>query len=341
MRKHWRVTTVLLLTMVLAGCTASPTPTTASQVMEEGATQPPPSATPISPTETPLPTQTNTPEPTPSPTPRFAKAQDDFTSRSEIWGECENCAWEDGQLKFGPFPPSGSGQDQIFYVFCEACGEHMYYRVAADVTYVEGYGGDRTFGILAGLGIHDILAAGTVTTAQHAMYETFDLTTKRWGDSPFRVYGAVAPGSGTNRIEVAIVPSQAGRGADITMNVNGKNLIVLYDEKVMPSKVGLYLGWHSIGVAYDNFEYEQFETPEEEIAALSLTPCTISEGDLFLLDHLVGVSGKLTRVNDAGSIWTATLEGGGVNYRSRLILKSTTYGWRRNRRRLKTMPAYT
>ena len=125
------------------------------------------------------------------------------------------------------------------------------------------------------------------------------------------MYGAVAPGSGTNRIEVTIHPGKAQGGADITVAVNGRNLILLYDQKVMPSKVGLYLGWHSIGVAFDNFEYEQFETPEEEIAALSLTPCDITEGDIFNLYQTVGVSGKLTRVNEAETIWTATLEGGG------------------------------
>ena len=311
MRKRWKSFTVFLLTMVLVGCSTSSKATTVPQEMDEVATQPPPSATPVPATETPAPTRTDTPEPTPSPTPRITRLQDDFSSRSEIWGECENCEWEEGRLIFGPFPPHGTGQDQIFYVFCEACGENKYYRVAADVPYVEGYGGDRTFGILAGLGINDILAAGTVSTSQHNLYETFDLTTKRWGGTPFRVYGAVAPGYGTNRIEVTIRPAKSHGGADITVAVNGRNLILLYDRKVMPSKVGLYLGWHSIGVAFDNFEYEQFETPEEEIAALSLTPCDIPGGDLFLLDQTAGVRGTLTRVNDAGSIWTATLEGGG------------------------------
>lgn len=311
MWKPWIALFLLLLVLVMGACSSSPQPTTATSWFDESETEPPPSATPVPATETPLPTRTDTPEPTPSPTPRIVKLQDDFTSRSEIWGECENCEWEEGRLIFGPFPPHGTGQDQIFYVFCEACGENKYYRVAADVTYIEGYGGDRTFGILAGLGINDILAAGTVSTSQHNLYETFDLTTKRWGGTPFRVYGAVASGYGTNRIEVTIRPAKSHGGADITIAVNGRNLILLYDQKVMPSKVGLYLGWHSIGVAFDNFEYEQFETPEEEIAALSLTPCDITEGDIFHLYQTVGVSGKLTRVSDAETIWTATLEGGG------------------------------
>lgn len=306
--------TVLLLTCVVSAAGACSTPPESTPVtpgVEDEVTQPPPTSTPEPATSTPVPTHTNTPVPTPSPTPGIVKLQDDFTSRSDIWGECENCEWEEGRLVFGPLPPHGTGQDQIFYVFCEACGENKYYRVAADVTYVEGYGGDRTFGILAGLGVNDILAAGTVSTSQHLLYETFDLTTKRWGGTPFRVYGAVAPGYGTNHIEVEISPAKSHGGADITVGVNGRNLILLYDQKVMPSKVGLYLGWHSIGVAFDNFEYEQLETPKDEIAALSLTPCDITEGDIFHLYQTVGVTGKLTRVHDAETIWTATLDAGG------------------------------
>jgi hypothetical protein len=311
MRKCCLVFIIFLFIVSVAACSPSPQPTTAISEVELTATQVPPSATPLPPMDTPVPTQTDTPEPTPSPTPRIIKLQDDFSSRSEIWGECENCVWEEGRFIFGPFEPHGTGQDQIFYIFCEACGENKYYRVAADVTYVEGYGGDRTFGILAGMGINDVLAAGTVSTSQHALYETFDLTTKRWGGTPFRVYGAVAPGSGTNHIEVSIVPAKSRGGADITVAVNGKNLILLYDQKVVSSKVGLYLGWHSIGVAFDNFEYEQFEMPEAEAAALSLTPCDIVEGDIFHLYQTVGVTGTLTRVTDQETIWTATLEGGG------------------------------
>ncbi len=311
MRKSCRTLGIAFVLVLITACSSGAQPTTAIPQLAVTATKPPPSVTPVPPSETPVPSPTITPEPTPSPTPRIIKLQDDFSSRSEIWGDCEICAWEEGRLIFGPYEPHGSGQDQIFYVFCEACGENKYYRVAADVTYVEGYGGDRTFGILAGLGIHEVLAAGTVSTSQHAMYETFDLTTKRWGGTPFRTYGAVAPGAGTNRIEVSVVPAKSQGGADITVSVNGRNLILLYDQKVMPSKVGLYLGWHSIGVAFDNFEYEQLEMPEEEAAALSLAPCDIVEGDIFHLYQTVGVTGELTRVADQETIWTATLEGGG------------------------------
>lgn len=200
------------------------------------------------------PAPTNTPRPTS--TPEVRKIEDDFAARSEIWGECENCVWEDGILLFGPYPPKGSGQDQIFYVICEACGEHSFYRVAADVSYSEGYGADRTFGILAGLQSNGFLGAGTITTSQHALYETFDFGTKRWGGTEFNTFVAVRPGRATNRIEVTISPSGSPNRADIVVSVNGSIVIQLWDQPVQASKAGLYLGWHSIGVVFDNFDYE-------------------------------------------------------------------------------------
>jgi hypothetical protein len=203
---------------------------------------------------TPMPTASDTPVPTS--TPEGGIITDDFSSRSEIWGDCENCEWKDGALYFGPFPPFGSGQNQIFYLICIECREHMYYRVAADVTYLEGYGADRTFGILAGLTSNDFMGAGTVTTSQHALYETFDFNSNTWGGTPFRQFGAVRPGRATNRVEVVIKPGSMVGRADIFVNVNGENVIVQFNQSVEPSRVGLYLGWHSVGVIYDNFEFE-------------------------------------------------------------------------------------
>lgn len=243
----------ILLSACASNLPASPTLSmpAAPTITEAGASLP----TSTSPaTSTPLPVPSDTPLPTS--TPEVRKIEDDFAARSEIWGECENCIWKDGILLFGPYPPKGSGQDQIFYVICEACGEHSFYRVAADVSYSEGYGADRTFGILAGLQSNGFLGAGTITTSQHALYETFDFGTKRWGGTEFNTFAAVRPGRATNRIEVTIRPSASPNRADIVVNVNGKNVIQLWDQPVQASKAGLYLGWHSIGVVFDNFEYE-------------------------------------------------------------------------------------
>ena len=239
---------ILAVTMVAqtdeASTLAAPTPTPSPV--------PQPSATQIAPTPTPPPQPTATAGP--------FKLQDDFSSRSLIWGDCENCEWKNGALYFGPFPPAGSGPDQVFYILCEACGEVTYYRVAADVAYAEGYAADRTFGILAGLQGDDLLSAGTITTRQHALYETFDFNARRWGGTPFDLFGAVKPGRATNRIEVTLKRTATPGKADVFVNVNGSNVIVLFNQDVRPSKVGLYLGWHSVGIIFDNFEFETDET---------------------------------------------------------------------------------
>ena len=174
------------------------------------------------PTDTPSPTDTPT-LPSPTETPAQILISDDFSSNSGIWGDCGQCEWKSGELYFGPYPvKENQGADQFFYVVCEACGENAFYRASADVTYFDGYGADRTFGILAGLvGDEEFIGAGTVTTNKHALYETFDFSTREWGGSPFKKYDAVRPGSNTNHIEVSITPNISNNTADITVSVNG------------------------------------------------------------------------------------------------------------------------
>ena len=226
--------------------------TLVAETAAEVPTEAPPTATSV---------PTNTPLPSPTPTPAPLVIEDDFSSKSDIWGECEVCEWKNGALYFGPYPPKETmGQDQVFYVTCEACGWPKYYRLAADVTAFEGYSGDRTFGLLAGLVGNKFLGAATITTHQHVLYETFDFDTQGWGGSPFKLYPeAVLYGSGaTNRIEVEVVPGTSWGSEEINVFVNGTKT-VSYEQEAEQVKVGLYLGWHSVGVRYDNFKFEELE----------------------------------------------------------------------------------
>ncbi len=245
---------IVLLAILLPGCQTSNQQQNAvtSAPSEVVATQIPPTETSAPPTDTPVPTHTPLPTATPGP----IVIRDDFSSQTDNWGDCEKCEWKDGALLFGPYPPR-SGADQIFYVICNTCGVHTYYRVSVDVTFFEGYG-DRTFGVMAGLTEDkDLIAAGTVSTFKDALYEAFNYSTKQWVSGTFKHFNAVGAGRATNRIVVEIKPASDPGSADINVSVNETTVISLLDQPVEPSWAGLYLGWHTVGASYDNFEYEE------------------------------------------------------------------------------------
>lgn len=180
---------------------------------------------------------------------------DDFASKSDIWGKCDKCEWKDGKLYFGPFDPKGQGINQLFPLICEACGEHTYFRIAADITFSEGMAGDRFFG--AGGVIPDEFYAGSsITPFQFGCLEVFNFTTNKWSGSKIERYGAIKPGSATNRVEFAIKPNSSG-GIDYYEIVNEKTIAVLYDREALDLQPALYLAWHSVGVSFDNFEFEE------------------------------------------------------------------------------------
>lgn len=249
---------VAVITLSLSACAGAPaTIAVGSPNVPPLASSTPSSAQVAESSPAPTPTLEPTEPPTATTVPKHFT--DDFSEQSDIWGPCETCEWIDGVLRFGPFPPVGEGWDQIFYIVCEACGERPYYRVAADVAFAEGYGADRSFGLLAGLQSNDYLGAGTITTSQHALYEAFDYRSGEWVEGDFIRFGAVRPGRAVNRVEVRIEATGTPGRATITVSVNGNDLVVLLDRDVRPSKAGLYLGWHSVAIDFDNFEYEAYE----------------------------------------------------------------------------------
>ena len=120
----------------IAMVTDTPTPTTTST-----ATVTPTATLTPTPTWTLRPTNTPTVTLTPGPFSFF----DSFASRSEGWEFCEACMWRDGTLIMGPYDPSS-----YFHVNrCWGCGAYTFYRVAVDVTFIDGEV-DRTFGFVFG-----------------------------------------------------------------------------------------------------------------------------------------------------------------------------------------------
>lgn len=226
------------------------------------------SPTPIPPTETPIPptatiTPTVPPTETPTITPTFTPEgplvyNDDFSKDNKNWKGCTGCRWQDGVLLMGPYQPRGEGYDQANYTICIACGKKTYFRLAVDATFAEGFT-DRFYGLLIGEGKQFQTIVG-ISPLQYAILARLDYTKGLWSllnASTENVYNKdVKPGKLVNRIEIIMSPAGAGH-ADLTMKLNGMVSFVTYKIPAEPAEVGLYIDWHSVGVAYDNFEFEE------------------------------------------------------------------------------------
>ena len=234
--------------------------TTVADAAKTQAALPPTATSTTAPTETAVATSTVTPTvaPTFTATPSGPLViKDDFESKSDIWGKCDKCEWKDGKLYFGPFPPRGNGIDQLFAVACEACGSHTYFRIAADLTFASGVAGDREFGVgLVKLG--EFLVGSGIAPSQFGALEVWNIKDNTFSGK-FKRYSAIKPGALTNRVEFTVKPN-AGGGTDYYLTINGKAVSVLsgiVKGSTSSLKPSIYLGWHSVGITVDNFEYEE------------------------------------------------------------------------------------
>jgi len=157
----------------------------------------------------------------------------------------------------GPYKP---GVDNDFHtIICDKCGERPFYRFAVDVTFTEGYG-DRGFGLLIYQTDNEHMDL-EITTFQTSLIWKYNEKQKLWTrmrTNPDIVFnGLVNAGSTTNRLEVDAKPNWTDGLTDYYIKINGKTSIILYALHSNSGKVGLVVGWHTIGVAFDNFEYEE------------------------------------------------------------------------------------
>jgi hypothetical protein len=214
-----------------------------------------PSLTPTSSPTAPPPTATSTATPEPGPI-VFA---DDFGEQTDEWLNCRTCEWTNGVLRMGPFPPSATLDRSS--TICGPCGDSSYFRLAVDVTHVEGQT-DRGYGLGFWWGEEELWAFEisplfllTLGVRYEIPNDLFELT----NPNPDQLLsGLVRPGYATNRLEIIVQPAGV-ESADIYYRVNGKNAFVLYNKPRHSGQVGLVVGFHSIQVAFDNFEFEELE----------------------------------------------------------------------------------
>jgi hypothetical protein len=259
-----KLTLLAMIPLMLAGCQSGPS------AQEQAATMVAQTAAAATNTPIPAPTSTPTQVPptstiTPTSAPTFTSTptgplviKDDFSKKSDIWGKCDKCEWRDGKLFFGPFDPNGNGTYQIFAVVCKACGTHAYFHMAADIAFASGIAGDRAYGV--GITVPDEFYAGTgIAPSQYGALAAADYSTNKWVGSKYLHLGVIKPGAATNRVEFNAKPNASG-GVDYYAIVNGNTITVLSNITARASttlKPSIYLGWHSVGISVDNFEYEE------------------------------------------------------------------------------------
>lgn len=223
---------------------------------------PAPTATPL-PTETPTTVPTNTPTatitrqptrtPTITPTPGPFSFFDDFTTDSGGWENCEGCTWKNGTLVLGPYDPSS-----FFHVnYCTGCGDNLYYRMAVDVTFIDGEV-DRFFGVIFADGDKYLYYLGISPWGFYTL-DKWQYDESYWENLAFEQSNAVIGSYSTNHIEVEIKPTSKAGYADYYIYINDSVVRVLYSVKVTPTWVGLGMNYHAQVAAYDNWEYVVIE----------------------------------------------------------------------------------
>ncbi|PKN94595.1 MAG: hypothetical protein CVU44_05790 [Chloroflexi bacterium HGW-Chloroflexi-6] len=265
MNKKAVLLSVLALTFAILACQVGGP--SAQEVVETmiaetaAAASPTPTKTPVPPTATITPTLPPTETPTITPTATLVGPivyTDDFSEHNKNWKGCVVCRWQDGALLMGPYKVNGEGTDQSHAAVCLPCGKKSYFRIAVDATFADGFT-DRLYGLLVGDSKKYITYVGIsplqIAVLARGDYEKgyFDLLNA----STENVFSKlVRPGKLVNHIEIIVSPAGAGT-ADFTMKINGTVSYVATNLPVEPSEVGLYLDWHSVGAAFDNFEFEE------------------------------------------------------------------------------------
>jgi len=270
------LTILLVLSILSAACDTGPSPqelaatyavetSVAAQGQTETAIALPtdtPTITPSStPTETSIPTETPTATRTrrPTNTPTITRTPgpfsyfDNFSSQSEGWPSCDGCVWQNGTLVMGPYDPSS-----FFHVnICMGCGANIYYRVAVDVTFIDGEV-DRTFGIIFGENSENAYYLGISPWGAYTV-ERYDFAGSYWTTVNSAFSGSVVGSYGTNHIEVLVQPSTTSANAEYWIYLNGDLILTIYSRPISESQVGLAMNYHAQVVAFDNWEYVVIE----------------------------------------------------------------------------------
>jgi len=247
----------LFLSLLLTACGGS-----APAEQQPAETAPPATDTPVPPTSTPLPTATDTPVPTDTAVPTITPTtgpiiiDDDFSADNGLF-KCDFCKVSDGALLMGPYPTELKGNP--YYTICSACGTATNYKMSVDTWFVDG-ASDRGFGLLLRENDGNLIDLEVSTWQVYGVWTynpSLATTTefKGWGAiTDGWVEGWLKPGRAVNHVDV-IMKTEGGQ-MTLTVTINDKGGRALNVESGS-GNVGLLVGMHSLGVAFDNFHFEE------------------------------------------------------------------------------------
>jgi hypothetical protein len=153
---------------------------------------------------------------------------------------------------FGPFEPENNLGEQFNMVVCNVCGEHMYYLVSVDATYLEGPT-DRFFGLTALIDAtsthwYRILYLGTSTWQVYAIRD-YDYKNSALKELNANLSGYINPGVSSNHLIIEVKSSSQPNLVDIDFTINGRSdVCALFTARsTYPGRIG-----HELSL-YDGF----------------------------------------------------------------------------------------
>jgi hypothetical protein len=239
---------VLLIVVGLACSTTSLAVPTAT--FQPQPTQVPPTALPSN--TPPPPTSTSTPAPTATitPTPGPIVINDDFSTDMGRF-TCSLCEVKNGEFFIGPYPSKDSFE--AYYALCNDCGSPTNYNMSFDVRFVSG-ASDRGFGAIIRENDGSFIDLEVTTWLVYGVWHYNAALSKSayaWDDAYTYgwVQGGLKAGTQTNHVEVTVQDDQ------LSIKLNGQNRVIKVPKG--HGHVGFMVGMHTLGVAFDNFHFEE------------------------------------------------------------------------------------
>ncbi len=240
------VASVACIPTITAAPTATPQPPQPTQV--------PPTDVPTNTPPPPTPTATLPPTLTPTitPTPGPIVVDDDFSTDTGRF-KCDVCVIKDGEFFVGPYPAKDTFE--AFYAICSDCGVPTNYKMSFDARFISG-ASDRGFGAILRENEGSFVDLEITTWLLYGVWHyNAELSKSAWAwDDAYTsgwVQGALKGGTLTNHIEITLQEGQ------LIVNFNGKNNLLQIPKG--SGRVGLMVGMHSLGVAFDNFHFEEMK----------------------------------------------------------------------------------